>query len=271
MKDENDLGASEPKRITFTVDSALLRELGERLVGKPHIALAELVKNSYDADARKVEVRLFPDRIEVSDNGHGMNFGEFRDFWMRIGTPHKQSQRVSREFERPLTGSKGVGRLAVQFLARAIEIRTVAKENSSEELDAYVDWDKSIQAGELTKAEAIYFEISRKEEFPDGYAHGTTVILTKLNHEWNHENVGGLAQEIWSLQPPFRANPRVESDQAKDFVVDLQSNDPQSVEEFDARMKAYLSLWYAKLVGKLIERDLQDPAHPVGSLTDLDK
>ncbi|MEI6128403.1 MAG: hypothetical protein WCQ99_17805, partial [Pseudomonadota bacterium] len=35
----------------FSVDSMLLRELGERLVGRPHIALAELVKNSYDADA----------------------------------------------------------------------------------------------------------------------------------------------------------------------------------------------------------------------------
>ena len=28
----------------FTVDAELLRELGERLVGKPHIALAELIK-----------------------------------------------------------------------------------------------------------------------------------------------------------------------------------------------------------------------------------
>ena len=55
--------------LNFTVDSALLRELGERLVGKPHIALAELVKNSYDADATKVIIRLLPDRIEILDNG----------------------------------------------------------------------------------------------------------------------------------------------------------------------------------------------------------
>src|SRR3954451_989764 len=87
----------------FKVDAALLRELGERLVGKPHIALAELVKNRYDADARKVEIRMFPDRVEVRDNGHGMTFEEFRDFWMRIGTPHKQKQGFSREFKRPLT------------------------------------------------------------------------------------------------------------------------------------------------------------------------
>ncbi len=35
----------------FTVDSALLSELGEKLVETVHIALLELVKNAYDADA----------------------------------------------------------------------------------------------------------------------------------------------------------------------------------------------------------------------------
>ena len=39
--------------LPFTIDAELLRELGERLVGKPHIVLAELVKNSYDADATR--------------------------------------------------------------------------------------------------------------------------------------------------------------------------------------------------------------------------
>ncbi len=77
--------------INFTVDSALLRELGERLVGKPHIALAELVKNGYDADATEVQIELRrdQDRIVVTDNGHGMTFDQFRDYWMRLGTPHK--------------------------------------------------------------------------------------------------------------------------------------------------------------------------------------
>ena len=116
-----DLSDGEP--VYFTIASALLRELGERLVGKPHIALAELVKNSYDADANDVIIRFEDDFIQIVDNGHGMNEDEFRRFWMRIGSPHKQDLRVSRNFERPLTGSKGVGRLAVQFLARFIEIR----------------------------------------------------------------------------------------------------------------------------------------------------
>jgi DNA mismatch repair ATPase MutL len=74
-------------KIRFTVDAALLRELGERLVGQPHVALAELIKNAYDADASSVEVRIESNRIEVSDNGHGMDLSEFKRFWMRIGSP----------------------------------------------------------------------------------------------------------------------------------------------------------------------------------------
>src|SRR4051812_8392500 len=76
----------------FSVDAALLRELGERLVGKPHIALAELVKNSYDADAHRVTITVDPDAIEVADNGHGMTFDEFERFWMRIGSPHRKTK-----------------------------------------------------------------------------------------------------------------------------------------------------------------------------------
>ena len=82
----------------FTIDAELLRELGERLVGKPHIALAELVKNSYDADATEVTIRFAPNKrsIEISDNGHGMTFDEFKNFWMRIGTIHKKAEERSR-------------------------------------------------------------------------------------------------------------------------------------------------------------------------------
>jgi len=37
--------------LNFSIDSSLLFQLGEQLVAKPSIALSELVKNAYDADA----------------------------------------------------------------------------------------------------------------------------------------------------------------------------------------------------------------------------
>lgn len=101
--------------LDFTVDAALLSELGERLIGRPAIALGELVKNSFDADASTCRIEFHEDEIVVSDDGTGMTETDFRQYWMRLGTTHKVEEGVSRILKRPLTGSKGIGRLSAQF------------------------------------------------------------------------------------------------------------------------------------------------------------
>src|SRR5688572_10196510 len=53
--------------LKFSVDSALLSELGEKLVESPHIALVELVKNAYDADATRVAVRIVANSLGGTD------------------------------------------------------------------------------------------------------------------------------------------------------------------------------------------------------------
>ena len=83
-------------RETFTVDAALLQELGERLIGRAHIALSELIKNSFDADAITCEICFEDDTITILDDGHGMSEKEFLDHWMRIGTTHKVALEKSR-------------------------------------------------------------------------------------------------------------------------------------------------------------------------------
>ena len=215
--------------LPFTVASALLRELGERLVGQPHIALAELIKNAYDADATKVEIRIDSDadRIEIVDNGHGMAPEEFKRFWMNIGSPHKADQAISRNLGRPVTGSKGVGRLSVQFLARKIELITVPEHNTDTELYAFVDWDEAVEAGLLTKATAAIKERRRKTDFPDGKAHGTRIVLTDLNQEWDSSDFKALARQVWWLQPPF-ADQMPTNDPSR-FEIKLSASVPPEV------------------------------------------
>src|ERR1035437_6394277 len=238
--------------IYFTVDSRLLAELGERLVGKPHIALAELVKNSYDADATQVVIGFRQDRIEITDNGHGMDFDSFKAFWMRIGTTHKQGDRVSVRFKRPRTSSKGVGRLAVQFLARELELHTVSDESPDHELVAVVNWDRAERAGELTQAKADYETVAVATGFPGGARHGTQIVLTGLNQAWDAPAVEKLAREIWPLQPPFRSNPELTTEGQRAFEVKLESSQQEEVRKFQAQMGAILDLWEARLAGKLI-------------------
>lgn len=231
-------------RINFTVDAALLKELGERLVGKPHVALAELVKNSYDADASKstIEFALEEDRVEVRDDGHGMTFDEFRDFWMRIGTPHKVEKRVSRDLGRRMTGSKGVGRLAVQFLAGKLQMITVPKGGQGQWLEARVNWAEAVEAGDLVSASAEY----RTWESLPPFEQGTRIILSELKHEWTGAQVQGLAAELWRLQPPFRSA----LPPADRFKVDFQSTEREFEKVFEKQMRAVLSIWMAKFVGR---------------------
>lgn len=121
--------------LQFSVDSALLDELGLKLVETVHVALSELVKNSYDADATEVRI-IFDknekgkDRIQIIDNGTGMSFNAVQDYWMRIATTNKEKRNVSPVFGRPLTGAKGIGRFSCRRLGSKLTLLTKGTKNN---------------------------------------------------------------------------------------------------------------------------------------------
>ena len=242
--------------LPFTVDAELLRELGERLVGKPHIALAELIKNSYDADATQVTIKFLPDEdcIEVNDNGHGMTFEEFEGYWMRIGTTNKRG-KWSKNLERQLTGSKGVGRLAVQFLANKLTIRTVPKDDSNEWLEAKVNWEEAVKARELTKVNVEYEEHNRNQTCPP-FSHGTSIILSELKDTWEIDSVRKLASEVWWLQSPFGSALSYRDDSKDRFQIHFESTQQDYTEEFEQQMEAIKRIWIARLVGKSTDGEI---------------
>jgi len=123
---------STTEQFQFVVDSALLGELGEKLVSTVHVALAELVKNAYDADASDVQVRIIPEdtgapRVVIQDDGVGMSLEDVRRYWMKIGTSNKLAEPVSSKFGRLKTGSKGIGRFACRRLGLNLRLTTCAE------------------------------------------------------------------------------------------------------------------------------------------------
>jgi signal transduction histidine kinase len=241
----------EPVR--FQADSALLRELGERLVGQPHIALAELIKNSYDADATSCTIALERDSITVTDNGHGMTRHEFLEHWMTIGTRNKQEHGTSREFGRSVTGSKGVGRLSAQFLAHELEIVTSPKADSKEQLHATVDWDKAIEAGLLTEARAFYRIEPRTTVFPKASQHGTRVVMKRLKQGWDAERVKDLGRQLWMIQSPLPQYGRLTTESADPnaFRVELSSWRGDLADTFSQQMAAALRNYDALISGEI--------------------
>jgi len=229
----------------FSVDSALLRELGERLVGKPFIALAELVKNAYDADARKVIITVDPikDRIIVGDNGHGMTKEEFKSFWMRVGSTHKVEQRFSRNFHRPMTGSKGIGRLAVQYLAEEMVLFTTSENDLHNRLRAKIRWEEAIRTGELVNATVNY----RIKKSAQVFRKGTRIILKRLKQKWDEKQTAGLANEVWWLHPPFEGS---NISPQESFSIEFKSESSKLQNAFNQRIGVALDLWTARIRGK---------------------
>ena len=241
--------------LPFTIDAELLRELGERLVGKPHIALAELVKNSYDADATEVTINFKPEqgKIKISDDGHGMTTKEFEDYWMRIGTTHKKGMQ-SKKLGRLLTGSKGVGRLAVQFLAHELTIKTFPANENCKGLIAHINWRDALktkldETKELTEVKVTYNEIDRNPT-----DQGTAIILKELRDEWTEDSIRELASELWWLQPPLNSS----SDDSKNrFKIHFRSAYRDYSKTFLEQMNAIQRIWIARLVGKATDGEVK--------------
>lgn len=89
----------------FSVDSRLLFQLSEKLVKDRAVTLAELVKNSYDADGTRVVVQMKNIKarggtITVEDNGEGRTLASFMRTWMRIATIDKEQNPVSSKYGR---------------------------------------------------------------------------------------------------------------------------------------------------------------------------
>lgn len=250
---DTELAAAANTPAQFKADSALLRELGERLVGKPYIAMAELIKNAYDADASRCVINLTQDKIEVSDDGHGMTEKEFLDYWMTIGTRHKQHSDRSRRLNRLVTGSKGVGRLSAQFLAQRMQLLSTAR-GSDERLHAFVDWESAIDTGSLTEAEALYrTEPTDPALYPLGAKHGTVVILHDLKQAWDADEIRELGRQIWMLNSPiylFGENRRRRSD-ANDFRIIFKTNLPGVDEAFETQLTQALQNYQAIIRGKI--------------------
>lgn len=228
----------------FTVDAALLRELGERLVGKPHVALAELVKNSYDADATEVSITFDETSITVTDNGDGMSRAEYVNYWLRIGTTHKQDNMIT-ERRRTVTGSKGIGRLAVQFLGDKLELTSRTESGSTFRAD--VDWEGARKSGDLIKAGATISPA--KNRLFNGYRHGTSVKITGLKQEWDAQKLKDLARELWFLQPPEKLIDDLDEEDQFDIKVDGLPE--EALEAFSEQMGKALDNWIATIHGTL--------------------
>ena len=249
-------------RDTFVVDAAVLQELGERLIGRPEIALGEFAKNSFDADATICRIEFADDQIVVSDNGSGMSQDVFRHHWMRLFTTHKIDQATSKRFGRPLTGSKGIGRLSAQFLAHEMILESTSEENSRELLRAKVDWSTASRGAKLATVQVEWEVETAAQTYPGERPSGTRITLKRLKNAWDAHAIRELGDNLWLLRSPFKRSTKP-SKKIEEDIFEIQIDAPDIKEAkaaFDKTIDNVLSNWQARIQGQLKNGRLGKPA-----------
>lgn len=188
--------------------SHILNLLGNQLIGNDGLAIFELVKNSYDADADEVNINFIDlntatQKIVIEDDGHGMSPAVINNIWLTIGTDSKrgQNRKPSPKYGRISLGNKGVGRLAVHKLARNITLQTQTEGNIfSNQLS--IDWKELIESKEYIQD--LEVEVTQIGEPLFKKGHGTRIILSGLyNTSWSKLALRDLVRKIENIKNPF--------------------------------------------------------------------
>ena len=225
-------------KVPFKVSARAGKLLGRENFSNPEGAIIELVKNSYDADAKNCFVFFdiptilkkdsngkeynFPVKeksmIYIIDNGDGMTEQIIKDYWMQIGTGNKEKDFIS-DNKRIKTGAKGIGRFALDRLGFETEMWTLSKKAKNNSGTYWkMDWkqfdndDKSISD---INAEITNLQINLKEEILSlvnntetlelinsiDFKSGTFLKITNLKDEWfSNENDNDIANVFKSLE-----------------------------------------------------------------------
>lgn len=206
--------------LKFIVATRMLDHMSVSMYSKYPKAIAELVVNSYDADANRVTVDIkagpglapeeklvravFGDRWEnkivIQDNGEGMVEQDIREGYMFLGSAQKRATKRTPVFHRLPIGNKGIGKLAGFGIAKRIEVRTVKNGKAFEFCLDRDELEKAEKMGKLKESVLDRASMELEEFDAKGEASGTRVTLMKLRPECGRIDldkvVAHLAQEL---------------------------------------------------------------------------
>lgn len=193
--------------------------MGDELIGSSRLAVFELVKNAYDADASRVDVTLKGIRsgqpvIVVEDDGAGMSLDIIQNIWLVPAHDHRSKQRSSLQRtpkNRLPLGEKGLGRFAVHKLGNRITLVTRAA--GRRECLVEIDWGEILKESFLSDANVRVTE--RDAQVFTADRTGTQITISALKDvSWSRGDARRLLRQITSISSPF-------AQRSDDFIAEL--------------------------------------------------
>lgn len=193
----------------MTISRLTVDKLGVKLYDRVSAVIAELVANSYDADATEVIISapmgqmlatkskgILSDGgyvIEVSDNGGGMlanaAVNEVNDFYLKVGAERRSDPKrgdKSKKYGRRVMGRKGVGKLAPFGVCQTIEVITSGGDEINDpktKMKGYLTSHLWLDRGAiLNETDAPYFPVPGELDETIQPNRGTTIRLRIFDH-----------------------------------------------------------------------------------------
>ena len=213
-------------KVRFRTNALLKSIIGKDLITDDNIAVLELVKNSFDAGSKKVEITFKnilknddsknikaptknSSRLIIRDEGIGMAEYDITEKWLNIAYSEKKEKKE--EFGRVLAGNKGVGRFSCDRLGRFLTIYSKKKGGSYNKL--FIDWKVFEQEGKIDfNIQDVEFEIESfsEKEFTtttgfSKFESGTVLEIACLREYWHSNKIISLKRQLERLINPNQA------------------------------------------------------------------
>ncbi|VVN41399.1 DNA mismatch repair protein MutL [Pseudomonas fluorescens] len=204
----------------FRISSHLKDIIGRDLVTNEFVAIFELVKNSFDAGAKNVDIEFEPSdsSIIITDDGRGMSEVDIREKWLFVAYSEKAilDPFTYRDRIKPAgqyAGSKGIGRFACDTLGEQLELYSLA-ESSGTIAKLTIDWTQ-FEKDSSEEFQSVFVNLVGVKSFPEtGMAkipdnHGTVLVIKNTRHIWDEERVRRLRRDLAKLIDPFGSTTNV--------------------------------------------------------------
>ncbi len=187
----------ENEKYTMLIERTIVDDLGVKLYDKVSAVVAEIIANSYDADAENVTVEVPLGKalathkkgeitqsrymVKITDDGHGMTPEQANDFYLSVGRhrrEHKEQGNLSRHKKRPVMGRKGLGKLAPFGVCRTIEVRSAGGNKTAKGYKIthfQLDYEKIVK--ETKEQDKSYHPTPLADDEKWAPKSGTTIIL----------------------------------------------------------------------------------------------
>lgn len=212
------------KLLNLSISTRVISQLGEQLISDEMVALMELIKNAYDADATNVIIEVDTKaqtsqgigKITITDNGNGMTPYIIENSFLRISTGFKGIHKISPYYKRLVLGEKGLGRLAFNRLGRYVTVETTPRiERIDQELvgnlegfnkfKICMDWESLAIDKDFNKIQA-----KLERETKHNLTYGTEISIEGIKNInfWNLDKTQRqrLKSEIFGMINPFTKN-----------------------------------------------------------------